>query len=514
MRNLCAALPPPDETLALVDLAAGETYTRADFRAGVRHWAAALRAQDIPPGAVVWLLGLPPGQTIVAFWGALWAGAVPAILAPLTEKLDPDIYWTRLAALATQSGARAVCTSPEFVPALGARLPLPIFTPEARPSGDVDSKPHPVGPDDLAFLQHSSGTTGLQKGVMLTHGRALAQLEALATALALRPTDRVVSWLPLYHDMGLITACLLPLLRGLPVVLLDPLAWARRPGSLLRVIHAYGGTLCWQPNFAYLHLARRTRAADLDGVSLGHMRLFVNCSEPITPEASAAFLERFAPYGVQAGMLGGSYALAENTFAATQTPPGQPPTLDRETLAPRVAVSSGPPLAGTRIRTRGTPGDILIHSPYLFEGYHRRDDLSRQAFEGEWYLTGDVGYLKDGELYVLGRADDRLTIGGITLFPQDIEAAAGTVPGVHPGRVVAFGVADAGEGTQRLHIVAESDDPSQAEALTRAIRAAVAAQMPVVAQHVTIAPRGWLIKTSSGKLARRANRDKWLAERA
>ena len=176
---------------------------------------------------------------------------------------------------------------------------------------------------EVAFLQHSSGTTGLQKGVALSHEAVLNQVASYSEAIALNDQDVIVSWLPLYHDMGLIAGFILPLVQGVPLVMMSPFDWVAHPALLLHAIHDYHGTLCWLPNFAYNHCARRIRQRDNEGVSLASMRMFINCSEPVRYESHQMFLDRFAANGVTNEMLVVSYAMAENTFAVTQTPIGQ-----------------------------------------------------------------------------------------------------------------------------------------------------------------------------------------------
>jgi acyl-CoA synthetase (AMP-forming)/AMP-acid ligase II len=396
------------------------------------------------------------------------------------------------------------------------------------------------GVDGLAFLQHSSGTTGLQKGVMLSHEAVLNQLAHLSAALDLRRDDVIVSWLPLYHDMGLIAAFILPLMQGLPLVLMSPFDWVAHPALLLKSLHDYGGTLCWLPNFAYHHCARRIRKRDSQNLDLSRVRAFINCSEPVHAEAHAQFLARFAENGLRPEQLQVSYAMAENTFAVTQTRLGTAPRLDpvsraalegekRATPCPpgdpraQIMVSCGATLANTQVKIvdeqgRDLPerhvGEIAITSDCMLTGYHRREDLNAALWREGWYLSGDMGYIAEGELYVVGRKKDLIITAGKNVYPQDLEAIVSQIEGVHPGRVAAFGVYDEREGTELIGIVAEveSEDPAERARISAAIRAALVAQTTVSATYVHLVGPKWLIKTSSGKVARTANRDKWLAE--
>ena len=518
-------------------------------------------------GKPVVLIAHPQGlEGITAFWACILLNVIPAMLPTLNEKLDPDHYRRNLAEVARNAQARAVLTTDEFAPFLREALPCDVFSSAqiaaaesgqsgadwhaglrllARVGGDIgyfggtDNVLYPK-PDTAALLQHSSGTTGLQKGVALSHSAILNQLCAYGGALGLREDDVIVSWLPLYHDMGLIAGFLLPLVLGVPLVLMSPFDWVAHPALLLRAIHDYRATFCWLPNFAYNHMAQRVRERDSAGLDLSSMRAFINCSEPVRAASHQQFLDRFAVNGVRADQLAVSYAMAENTFAVTQTPIGQPAfveTVDREALQtsllaepvpadhPRALaqVSCGRPIPGSAVKVVDDAGaelperhigELMVKSDCMLTGYYHRSDLNPFDAEG-WYKTGDRGYLANGEVLVVGRSKDLLIIAGKNVYPQDIEALLYELDGIHPGRAVAFGVADEREGTELLAVLAEldSDDPDAKRALQVAVRQHIARSSEVTVSYVTFVPRGWLIKTSSGKTARAANRDKWLAER-
>jgi acyl-CoA synthetase (AMP-forming)/AMP-acid ligase II len=538
--------------------------SRRDFAATTAAMAISLHELGLRPRDLVVVAHTQNLESIFAFWGALRLGAIPSMFPTLTEKLDPDVYMRGLAELARLSGVAAVLTTDDFAPTLRPRLLCPVYgSSELKRSDPQMGQIRQISEnqaltallksaqsaDEIAFLQHSSGTTGLQKGVALSHAAVLNQLAAYSNTLSLGEDDVVVSWLPLYHDMGLIAGFLLPLLQGLPLVLMSPFDWVQHPALLLRAIHDHRATLCWLPNFAYNHCARRIRRRDSEGLSAATMRLFVNCSEPVRHDSHTQFLARFADNGVRPEMLGVSYAMAENTFAVTQTPPGRPARLDYVDLValaqegyarpiavdqdgyanaagaplPLPRVSCGPPIPHTELRVLDddgrprpdrTVGQIAIRSDCLLTGYYRRDDLHPFTPDG-WLLTGDQGYVAEGELYVVGRAKDLIINAGKNIYPGDIEDIVNDVAGVHAGRAVAFGVPDEREGTELVAVVAETQaaDPAERQAIARAIRAAVAQQAAVTLSYVHLVGPRWLLKTSSGKLARAANRDKWLREK-
>ncbi len=293
----------------------------------------------------------------------------------------------------------------------------------------------------------------------------------------------IVSWLPLYHDMGFVACFLLPLLRRLLLVEISPFDWVRKPVLLLEQIHKHKGTLCWLPNFAYAFLAESVRPSQISqDLDLSGVRAWINCSEPVYHSSHTAFLEKFRPYGANQSQLTASYAMAENVFAVTQSLPGKYRTLsvNRETFTAAhqvepddgpnslTFVSNGCPLEHTevvavdetgRLLPGGHVGELFVRGVHRFAEYFRRDDLTLAALdENGWFRPGDMGFLFDGELYVTGRKKDLIIIQGRNYYPTDIEEVVGRIDGIAPGRVVAFGLADEASGTERLIILAEAED--------------------------------------------------------
>jgi acyl-CoA synthetase (AMP-forming)/AMP-acid ligase II len=532
------------------------TLTHRALMQGAAGYARALEAAGIGPGEVVILI-LQHGEALVhSFFGAILHGAIPSIMPFLTEKLAPDKYRQDLAALVEVTRPAAVVTYPEFEPEVRAALrpdsPVRavLVSTDIRPLSDPDFNSLSGlrrSPDDIVLLQHSSGTTGLQKGVALSHRAVLNQLDCYSNAIRLTRDDVIVSWLPLYHDMGLIAGFVMPILRRAPLVLMSPFDWVRAPGRLMQAVSQYRGTLSWLPNFAYNFCAQKTRARDLDGVDLSSWRAVVNCSEPMHWKSHHLFLERFEKHGLRPSALATCYAMAENVFAVTQGGIDAPVVVDevdqRSLLVDRIArpaplpllgggdggegrlrlLSCGRPLPNARVRVlddqrRDLPerhlGEIALQSDCMLTGYYHRDDATAKAFHEGWYLTGDLGYVADGEVYVTGRKKDLIIVGGKNVYPQDIEQLAGDVTGVHPGRIVAFGVFDEEAGTEEVVVVAEADtdDPAARRRLADEIRQRVTRGSDVALRLVHVVGPRWLLKTSSGKIARSANREKYLAE--
>jgi fatty-acyl-CoA synthase len=515
---------------------------------GAAGYFRALEQAGIQPGEVVILVLQHGPDLLFSFWGAVLYGAIPSIMPFLTEKLSPERYQEDMASLLKITRPAALVTYPEFYPVVmdtlhgGDSVRAVIVTNEVQPWTNVDiSRLAGITrrPEDIVLLQHSSGTTGLQKGVALSHQAVLNQLESYSQALKLQSDDIIVSWLPLYHDMGLIAGFIMPVLWGLPLVIMSPFDWVKAPYRLMQAVSKYKGTLSWLPNFAYNFCGQKIRARDLEGIDLSSWRGVINCSEPMRWESHQLFIERFRPYGFKPEALKTCYAMAENVFAVTQGGFGEAVRVDEidqklfvtqliahpshaagETIK---MLSAGRPIANTQVKVLDEHhrpladrhvGELAIKSNCMLTGYYRRDDITHKAFHEGWYLTGDLGYMVDGEIFVVGRKKDLIIVGGKNIYPQDLEAIANQVPGVHPGRVVAFGVFNQEMGTEDVALVAEVDveDEETRDRIEDEIRQRVTRSSAIALRQVLVVGPKWIIKTSSGKIARPANREKYLAE--
>lgn len=516
---------------------------------GAAGYAETYRRSGVRPGDVVTIILQHGIDMLYAHWGAILHGAIPSIMPFLTEKLLPEKYRAELASLVSITEPTAIVTYPEFEAEVRAALkPGEDSVKAVIVSDQADGPASPdfqtLGgfqrkPEDIAILQHSSGTTGLQKGVALSHQAIFNQLTHYGDVLHLTGEDVFVSWLPLYHDMGLIACWLMPVLMGNHLVIMSPFDWVRAPYRLFQAVSKYKGTLSWLPNFAYNFCAQKVRDRDLEGVDLSSWRAITNAAEPIRWESHAAFYERFKNYGLRFEALTVLYGMAENVFAVTQGGIDAPVVyedIDRESLqVEKIArpaqegrvsirmVGCGKAIPGTRVRVvdekgRDLPdrhvGEVALLSDCMLTGYYRRPDVTKKAFIGEWYLTGDYGYLVDGEVYITGRKKDLIIVGGKNIYPQDLEQLAYEVPGVHPGRASAFGVFNEAIGTEDVVMVAEvdTDDPAERQKIADGIRAAVTRGSAIALRYVHVVGKHWLVKTSSGKTARLANKEKFLKE--
>jgi len=503
----------------------------------------------IQPGDVVLLILQHGIDLLYAYYGAILHGAIPSIMPFLTEKLLPERYRADLAALVSVTQPTAIVTYRDFEAEIRAALKPgedsvkalivsdkveEACLPDFDSFGGLRRKP-----EDIVLLQHSSGTTGLQKGVALSHQAVINQLTDYGNAIHLRDSDVFVSWLPLYHDMGLIACWLMPVLLGYPLVIMSPFEWIRAPYRLLQAVSRYKGTLSWLPNFAYNFCAQKIRDRDLEGLELSSWRAISNCSEPMRWESQNAFQERFQSLGLRSDAMTTCYAMAENVFAVTQGGIDSPAVfedIDRDSLQieklARLSVPGKPSIrmlgAGKSIPNTSVSildnkghtlpdrhvGEVALKSNCMLIGYYHRPDANEKAFINGWYLTGDYGYLVQGELYITGRKKDLIIVGGKNIYPQDLELLAYEVPGVHAGRASAFGVFNETTGTEDVVLVAEVETTDQLEQqkIADGVRAAVTRGSAVALRYVHLVGKHWLVKTSSGKTARSANREKFLKE--
>ncbi|MDI5986160.1 AMP-binding protein [Halomonas sp. M4R5S39] len=515
-----------------------QTLSYADLERGARGIAVALRRRGLPAGSRVALMLPTEPDYFIAFFGILRAGAVPVPIYPPARSAQLEEHLRRHGRILTNAGVEILITVPEarrvarLLRAEAPRLAAIVTVADLDAStaaGITDAEPPAA--TSLALLQYTSGSTGDPKGVTLTHGQLLANIRAMGERLEVTSRDVFVSWLPLYHDMGLIGAWLGSLYHAIPLVVMSPLAFLARPLRWLELIHHHRATLSGGPNFGYELCLRSLTPERLQGLDLSSWRVAFNGAEPVSARTMQRFAEALAPCGLRPGALMPVYGLAEAAVGLCISPPGRGLVLDRaerEAFTARqqarpargkepalTFVNCGPPLPGYAIRAvardgRELPerheGDIEFRGPSATAGYFDTPAATRDLFDGEWLRTGDRGYLADGDLYISGRVKDVLVRGGRNLYPYDLEEAIGRVEGVRKGCVAVFGDPDPESGVEELVVVAETqvDDSSRRDAITQAIRDVTVDIVNVPADAIRLVPPHSVLKTSSGKLRRAA----------
>ncbi|WP_143662972.1 beta-ketoacyl synthase N-terminal-like domain-containing protein, partial [Streptomyces sp. wa1002] len=488
--------------------------------------AGGFREAGVVPGTCVPLLADRSEEFQPMFWGAVAAGLVPVPLAPDARRVLP--VWEHLGRPPVVVDASTASLSGELPDAVRT-LTLDVLR-----EGPALREPAAAGRDDVAFVQFSSGSTGAPKGVEVTHGAVLANLEQLRAASALGPDDVVVSWMPYFHDMGLIGTHLAPLAARARQVKIGPLSFAKRPRLWFEVAARHRATVLSAANFALALTVRRVPDEALAGLDLSAVRLILVGAEPIAPAVWRAFADKVRPSGLDPAAAQPVYGLAEATLAVTFPPPGEvaePLVLDRASLSRGVAVDAEPgesavelmdvglPVAGCAVRIvddAGTvlgdrrTGHIMVSGPQLARGYHRLPDVSAEVFADGWLRTGDLGFLRNGRLCVTGRHKDVLFLNGRTFHATDMEEVAAATPGLPPGAPAVVGSTDPVTGAERVVVfVPWARPPRDAVEVLERVAARVREALLHDDVRVLALPPGAFPRTTSGKLQRRRLRERF-----
>ncbi len=511
-----------------------------ELRDRARETAQGLRQRGIAPGDAVCIM-LPTGlDFFYAFFGILIAGAVPVPIYPPARLSQLEDHLRRQAGILANARVKVLVTVPQakplarFLKAKVNELGYVETVDDLRESVPEGTAWPVLKAGDIAFLQYTSGSTGNPKGVMLSHANLIANVRAMGQALQADSTDVFVSWLPLYHDMGLIGAWMGSLYHAVKLVVMSPLTFLARPEKWLWAIHRYQGSISTAPNFAYELCQKRIAAEDIEGLDLTSWRVAANGAEPVIPTTMRAFADRFAEYGFEYEAMKPVYGLAESTVGLAFPPMGREPPIDRVdrdafTKGGNAApaddnddnalefVACGWPLPGHEFRVvddagRELPerreGRLQFRGPSSTTGYFRNPEATAKLFDGDWLDTGDYAYLLGGDVYLTGRAKDIIIKAGRNIYPQEIERAVGDVEGVRTGCVAVFGTTDEQSGTERLVVMAETRETDQQNrmAIRTEIEAAAGDILGMPPDDVALVMPQAVLKTSSGKIRRDANR--------
>lgn len=508
-----------------------ETLSFGELYAGALQVAGGLIERDVQPGQVIALM-LPSGlDFFYAFYGILLAGAVPAPLYPPASRAQLEDHLRR------QIGILDNAQAPLLISVEEARDYTRVLRTQCATLREIVSvgelragesaPPAAITPEHLGLIQYTSGSTGQPKGVMLTHANLLANVRAMGEAAQARSGDVFVSWLPLYHDMGLIGACLGSLYYGMRLVLMSPLSFIARPLRWLHALHRHGGSLSAAPNFAYQLCAARLDEAELAGLDLSRWRLAFNGAEPVHADTLKQFCSKFEPYGFMHTAMTPVYGLAENAVGLAFPPLGRGARIDavdrerfmREgTAVPSTAadalhfVSGGRALPRHFIRIvddtdrelgERRQGRLQFRGPSATRGYFRNAEATAQLMHGDWRDSGDFAYVADGEVFITGRFKDLIIRAGRNIYPYELEQAVGDIDGIRKGAVAVF----ASRGTnsaEDLVVLAETRerDPGRREELRARIDALALQLTGTRADHILLAPPRSVLKTSSGKIRR------------
>lgn len=485
------------------------------------------------------------------YLGISGIGALPAVLAYPNPRLHHEKFQEGLIGMSERSGLNWIFTEREL-----ERIVKPLIVNRGKVNSglffpmdwelkksviqkeleELKQIRNSIDENDPMLLQHSSGTTGLQKPIILSHKAILDHVNNYGKAIQLSENDIVTSWLPLYHDMGLIAAFHLPLASGITTIQIDPFEWVLAPSILLDSITKEKATLSWLPNFAFNLMANKIKEEELEKTTLVSLRMIINCSEKIRAESHEKFYRKFNDYGLHENTLASMYAMAETTLAVTQSKPEKRASeisVDKNALAKgyvnltenqaksKVCVSSGKLIDECQIKivndrretiSENRVGEIAIKSISMFQGYRNYPEKTSEIFDDEnWFYSGDLGFMYNDELYVVGRIKDVIIVAGNNIYPEDIEDVLNKIENIIPGRVIAFGEEDMMLGTEQISVVAETKLDNEIEFRKLSLDIVeVGMSMNVNIHTVYLVPQRWLMKSSSGKPSRKANKKRIL----
>ncbi len=522
-----------------------DTMTYAQLSARAKSVAASLIRHDIAPGDRVALM-LPTGSDFfVAFFGILYAGATPVPIYPPMQRSKIEEHLGRQAGILKNAGASLLITVPValhvaallkgLVPALSAVESVESLTKNADASEPLPK----VEPSAIGLIQYTSGSTGDPKGVVLTHANLIANIRGFGAAVEANSQDVMVSWLPLYHDMGLIGAWLGTVYFGAPLYVMSPLAFLARPETWLWAMHRYRATISAAPNFAYELCLRKIRDEDIEGLDLSSVRATLNGAEPVNVQTLRDFIERFENYGYAREAMMPVYGLAENAVGLAIPKPGRGPLIDRvdrEALTrqgfakPAAAndknaieiVACGVPIPGHEIRIvdeqrrelgERQEGRLEFRGPSATPGYFKNEARTGAMIRDGWHDSGDRAYMAGGEVHITGRIKDIIIRAGQNIYPQEVEEAISDIAGVRGGGVAVFGAADEAHGTERLVVLAETDitDEAGRDRLHQRVQEVATNILGSPPDDIALVKRGTVPKTSSGKVRRQSAKELYLS---
>lgn len=524
--------------------------TYAELWSQVKRVATSLAARGVLPGDRVLIVTPTSFAFLTTFFAVQRLGAIPVPSYPPAALERVELGLERIAHIGNHAGAEWCVTTKALRPVLGdlglrisslRRISAAESLLDDTSDGEAIARPLPpiedIGPFNPCFIQYTSGSTGNPKGVLLSHENVASNIHAMGQALQIGKKDVLASWLPLYHDMGLIGGLLSAIYWRLPLVLMPPTAFLMRPVRWLRMFGDHKGTLSPAPNFAYALAVKRVRPSEREGLDLSSWRLALNGAEPVSHATVKAFVEAFAPYGFQASSIYPVYGLAESSLAVTFPRPGEPlrvQSVDRKALAsgrvePKTGegatevVCVGRPVPAHEVIVVGSEGEpledeevghVVVRGPSVMRGYFKDAAKTSEVIRDGWLWTGDLGYTSRGGLYVTGRAKDLIIVRGKNYYAEDLERVAEAVPGLRPGGVVAFALYDDVKAKDAVVCVCETKvtEPEDRQRLAAAVVDAVAEGAGLTIDEVVLVVPGTIPKTSSGKRQRSLTRERYLAD--
>jgi fatty-acyl-CoA synthase len=539
-RGLAKGLSHAERGLIILEEEGERVYTPQEFVAAAERAACGLIKAGVEPGDRVGIVAQTTPSILMSFLGCWAAGAVAVPLPLPMRAVDPSSFIEQSRKRLERVEAKVLTLPGALMPMVGGMGEGMRVVAAEELDCDGDLPPTPSTRDDIALVQFTSGSTSEPRGVILSHGNIIANARSISRKVKVRPSDCVLSWMPLYHDMGLIGFVITALCDGASLVLMSPQRFVSEPSLWMRAISDHQATITGGPNFAYALTCRILAAGGAGDLDLSSLRLALNGAEPVDHEVMGEFVRVGKGYGLKARVPYPVYGLAEATLAVTFPRPGRRYRLDHVSRSgieeeskavpaepgeegTRTLVSLGTPLEGVEIsvvKEDGTEagerevGEVCVRGASVMQGYWGDAAATAEALIGGRLHTGDMGYIADGELYLVGRIKDIVIIGGRNLFPEDVERCAEQVSGIRKGNAVAFGITTR-RGRERLVLVSETrlSCSEAAREAAKAVSSAVREEIGVPVREVVLVPAGSLPKTSSGKKRRFLCRDLYLGKK-
>jgi len=516
--------------LTIVDQDKEEIYSISNLLKRINDFYKYYEQNNIPKKTIILIILKESLDLYASFFAGIIYGATPAYFAYPSPKQSIQAFESSLNNLQHYNKIDLVITFNELKSIIeninhDKKLKVVCHS-EVIEKNNVRIQ-YPSLDHEESFLQFSSGTTGAKKGVKLNIPSLFNQLQAYTDIIPYEKDDVIVSWLPHYHDMGLIASMLIPFIKGTKIVMMSPFKWVANPIMLLTSIDKYKGTYVWLPNFALGHLTKNINIEDLKSLNISSLKKIVCCSEPVLHKTINDFIEKFQLIGIKKELLQNCYAMAENTFAMTSTDNNGIKFLEIDysefqknktiKLLPngKSISSAGYPLKNIEIKiiddklnklAENSLGEVLIKSDCMLTEYHNNPEETEKAFLDGWFRTGDLGFLHNSELFIVGRIKDMIIVSGENIYPQDIEEILNREDGLIPGRNLAFGVYDDYIGTEKIIILAETNKLVN----TNTIKEKIFNILNIVVSDIILLPHMTLLKGTAGKISRYLNKQEFL----
>ncbi|MBP7652078.1 AMP-binding protein [Candidatus Dependentiae bacterium] len=527
-RNRCSN----DTWLTIYKGSIAEDYSYKDICSRINDYIHYYDYLNIEKNELVLIILKESIDLFGAFIAGILYGILPAFFAYPSEKQNKSVFLESLNNLFSYNKIHYIVTYSELAVLLETQqlnYNTKIILYEKVKYSHNDCLDNNLNENTGNFLQFTSGTTNHKKGVKLSLKSLMNQINAYEKHLSLNKKSKIISWLPHYHDMGLISCMLLPLIKNIPLIMMSPFDWVKRPQLLFEGITRYKATHLWLPNFALAHLAKSINDSEIKKYDLSSVEFLTCCSEPLSYNTVFNFINKFSETGITADKIYNCYAMAENTFAMTSTSRENLCFTDfqgkkffikdlKKIIDVKLFASVGIKLDNIKIKlidnynkeinSDGIQGNILIQSDCMLSEYHNNPEETQKSFIDGWFSTGDIGYWLDNELYICGRKKDMIIVAGENIFPEDIETILNEHQGFIPGRNVVFGVFDDNIGTERIIILAETSEKNNVDILK--LKKVIFDRLNISVFEFILLPHMTLRKGTAGKISRYLNKQFYL----